>query len=256
METTTETPMAGQAEKPTPKMYSSVFADAHLDWFQYRWDVCLIARNVHGGIPANSDVAEAWIESKLGDTDDILRAMVAGEMVEHGKTMEEAVDDVKKTRALQTFRRDEVGPYIGGYQVKAMIKEAANSNWPKDRWGPSKKGTRSHTAEHIYIPEDRIHLRTVSGTPEEPLPGDVIPADDLGIVQSFPKTRFGTGISLHEVVEECMLCFSVMADHDYEKEMKGFWSNMWVKAETLGIGARRSQSAGTFTVVRWDQDKS
>jgi len=220
----------------------SVFAAARHNVWQHAYRGRIHVTALVGGIPTDPRVAEGWITSKLADKDDLVRDLVAQTMIERGVTVDEATDIVTTNRHLNGFKRTDGGQlFIEGRQLKACIKEASNIRWPKDRWGPSKKGTRSFFAEHVMVLEDRLTLRRATDEP-------VTDAD--GINQRFVHTWRGAGISYEEYVTDAEFGFTVVTDHAFTRSQ---WEELWVTAEMQGIGATRSQGFGRFAVVAWDQ---
>ena len=156
--------------------------------------------------------------------------------VDCADVLDEVVAESVKARQLSGFYRTPEGDLaIRGRHVKAMIKEAANIAYAKDRWGPTKKGTRSFFAEHVFVQEDWIPLGRT---------------EPDGIDQRFVSTWRGTGISYDEYVEDAKIGFTVVTDHKFTKDQ---WATIWVIAERNGLGAARSQGFGTFEVTRWDK---
>lgn len=214
----------------------SVFEKYKAKAYPYVFHVELLVGRIAGGTPTDPRVAEAWLKTKLGvDKDDLIREAVAEVMVERGVGADEATAVVSQNKHLNGFRRDDNGLYIEGRQVKAAIKEAANVRWPKDRWGPSRKGTLSFFAEHVFCQEDRIPLGVT---------------EPSGVAQRFVHTWRGSGIQYEEYVDDAKLAFTVATDHDFSKEE---WALLWLTGEQQGIGASRSQGYGRYEVVRWDK---
>ena len=214
--------------------------------YQHRYQVEIQVGNLHGGVPTDPKVAEAWIKAKMvDDRDDVVKDLVAKTMVERGldptdsvtsDELDDIVADAVKMRQLSGFYRTPDGELaIRGRHVKAMIKEAANIAYAKDRWGPTNKGTRSFFAEHVFVAEDWIPL------------GRTVPD---GIDQRFVSTFRGTGIQYDEYVEDVKVGFTVVTDHKFTDDQ---WGTIWVIAERNGLGAARSQGFGTFEVTRWDK---
>lgn len=217
----------------------SVFEKYRAKAYPYTFDVELLVGRIAGGTPTDPRVAEAWLKTKLGvDKDDLIREAVAEVMVERGVGADEATAVVSANKHLNGFRRDESGLYVEGRQVKAAIKEAANVRWPKERWGPSRKGTLSFFAEHVFCQEDRIPLGV---------------AEPSGVAQRFVHTWRGSGIQYEEYVDEAKLRFTVATDYDFKTEE---WALLWLTGEQQGIGASRSQGYGRYTVTRWDKATS
>ena len=141
--------------------------------------------------------------------------------------------------------------HVEGRHLKAMVKEAANIRWAKDRWGPTKKGTRSFFAEHVFIAERCIPLWT--STPA----GLLAPVlEATRIDQRFVSTFRGTGIQYEEIVDPAIVMFTIHTDHDFssEKDKGGeVWPLLFLTAEANGLGASRSQGYGTFSTTRFEQ---
>lgn len=242
---------------------ASVFAEFKPVAYPYNFDIELTVPIIAGGTPSDPRVAEGWLKSKLGvDKEDLIREAAAEVMVERGISIEEAVREVNINKHLNGFKRDpntelaqevrklaqEAGEpdlivnaigelYIEGRQAKAAIKEAANVRWPKDRWGPSRKGTLSFFAEHVFVPESRIYLNTT---------------EPNGINQRFVHTFRGSGIQYEEYVEQAKLRFTVTTDYDFSDRE---WALLWLTGEQQGIGASRSQGYGKYEVTRWEPIK-
>lgn len=219
---------------------TSVFARHQAEMFPYRFAGQLVVGTIAGGTPTDPNVAEGWIKTKLGATDDILRQMVAETMVERGITADEAAVEVSKNKHLNGFKRDEQGLFIEGRQLKAALKEAASCAVAAGKlnargWGKTNKGLLSYLAEHVFVVEDRLHLGVTEPT---------------GINQRFVHTFRGSGIQYEEYVTDAKLSFTVIADHEFsEKE----WAAIWTSGEQQGIGASRSQGYGRYEVTQWDR---
>jgi len=225
----------------------SVFEHMRSQIWPYRYRITLAVDRLVGGVPTDKKVTEGWIKSKIADDrDDLVRDMVAQTLVERGMAEEgkvteadidEAIKDTALLKNLNGFKRDASTKelLIEGRQIKAMIKEAANVKWPKERWGKSSKGTRSYFAEHLFVEEDFISLGT-----KEP---------DY-INQTFVHTWRGTGIQLQEVVEDTEVTFHLVTDHKFSEEE---WATLWLTAEQQGLGAARSQSYGKFAVIEFEE---
>lgn len=216
-------------------MSTSVFAKYSPRAYPYNFRATLQVATICGGTPTDPKVAEGWLRTKLATTDELIQQAVAEVMVERGVTADEATVIVDQQKHLNGFRRDENGLYIEGRQVKAAIKEAANVRWPKERWGPSRKGTLSFFAEHVFIPEDRLHL------------GVTVPT---GVNQRFVHTWRGSGIQYEEYVTDAKVQFTVTTDYDFTAEQ---WALLWLTGEQQGLGATRSQGYGRYVVTGWDK---
>jgi hypothetical protein len=217
----------------------SVFAKWKPTAYPYTFDGELTVGAVCGGIPSDPKKAEGWLRTKLAGTDDLIRQAVAEVMVERDIDADAAAEIVSTRKHLNGFKRDETTGvlYIEGRQLKAGIKEAANVRWPKERWGPSRKGTMSYIAEHFFIQEDRLPLGVT---------------EPSGVNQRFVHTWKGSGIQYEEYVADAKIRFTLATDVKFTPEQ---WALLWLTGEQQGIGATRSMGYGRYTVTRWEQTK-
>lgn len=214
-----------------------------------------------GGVPSDPNVARRWLMTKFTDHDDIIRDMVAEVVVERGlepdneMSLAEATDEVVKKISLNGFRRNppEGAPthdpdhpvgelFIGGYQLKAALKEAASiavaaNKLPKRGWGSTNKGVKSFVAEHLFVEQERLYL----GVQEH---------DE--VQQRFVHTFQGNGIQYEEIVHHAKIGFTIITDVEMEPER---WAMLWLTGENQGIGATRSQGFGTYEVTAWEAVK-
>lgn len=209
--------------------------------YPFTYDVEIRVFDLHGGIPSDQRTVEGWIRSKIADTDSRIRELVAETLIERGldinkpEDVEKALQEVAYLKHLNGFKRDgDLGLYIEGRQLKAMVREAANVAFPDRRWGPTRKGTKSFIAEHFFIPEKKVYL-------------DRSEPDDIW--QGFVRSRYGSSFTFEEVCYDVDLNFTLKTDLDLaEKD----WAELWLHAQDLGLGASRSQSFGQFKLTQFD----
>lgn len=218
----------------------SVFQKFENEAFPYRFMGQLTVDRIAGGIPSDPKVAEGWLRTKLGDKDDLIREAVATTMIERSVSAEEAARIVDEYKHLNGFKRDDLGLYIEGRQLKAAIKEAASVAMAADKlkgrgWGKTNKGLLSYVAEHVFVLEDRLHLGVAEAT---------------GVNQRFVHTFRGSGIQYEEYVDNAVIDFTLISDHDFEDRE---WAMIWLSGQQQGIGASRSQGFGRYEVTRWDK---
>lgn len=201
---------------------------------------------VRGGTPSDPNKAEGWLKTKLSTTDQQIQALVAQTMVERGITAEQAVVEVNKLKHLNGFKRDELGLYIEGRQLKAALKEAcvvalsANKIVNKG-WGATKKSLRPFLAEHVIVDELRLHLRDDDGK---------VITEPTGVDQRFVHTFQGNGISYEEFVTECNVDFTIKTDWPFTRHN---WAMILLTGGEQGLGATRSQGHGRYIVTKFDQ---
>ncbi|HEY3718328.1 MAG TPA: hypothetical protein VGL39_27715 [Jatrophihabitantaceae bacterium] len=224
-------------------MTDSPFAKFTEKAWPHRFEGTLTVPTLVGGIPTDPNVAEAWLRSKLADSDDLIRAQVAETMTERGVGVDEATEIVNANKHLNGFKRDQARGgelYIEGRQLKAALKEAASVAVAAGKldargWGKTNKGLLGFLAEHVSVTEDRIYLGVTKPT---------------GILQRFVHTFRGSGIQYEEYVEDAEITFTVRSDWPFTDEQ---WAMIWLTGQEQGIGASRSQGYGRYTVTRWEQ---
>lgn len=229
---------------------SPPFEDLREKAWPFRYNAHIKVDTIAGGVPSDPNVAEGWLRTKLSDTDDNIRDMVAQVMADRGVTMEEATAEVNRLKHLNGFRRDPAnGIFIEGRQIKAMLKEAcsiavASGKMQQRGWGKTNKGLLSFVAEHVFVPDTRVFLNI------EDEGGNLVSVKEpTGINQKFVHTFRGAGIQYEEYVEGAHLEFVVMSDFNFTRED---WGMMWLTAEQEGLGASRSQGYGRFKIQGWD----
>lgn len=193
-----------------------------------------------GGIPSDPDVMKGWIESKVKDNAELIQQRVAQTMVERNLTADQAIEEVRKLKSLNGFKRDdEKGLYIEGRQLKAALKEAvsvavAAKKLEMTGWGATRKWLTKYLPEHVFVVEDRLYLGAFEPT---------------GVLQQFVHARNQSSVQYQEYVENAEIDFTVVTDHDFSARE---WAMIWTTGELQGIGASRSQGYGTYSVVKWD----
>ena len=228
-------------------MPESVFAKYEDKNYPYRFAGTLWLASIAGGVPADPKVIEGHLARKVSAPDDLIRAEAAEIMLERGLELDEAIEEMSSVKGLTGFRRDpEHGLYIGGFQLKAALKEAANiavasGKLKKGGWGlhSANRGVLSWVAEHVFVIEDRLYL------------GVIEPSE---IAQSFvhkvtPKGPV-SAIQYTEIVHDAKVDFTVETDWDFAPEE---WATIWQTGERNGIGAARKMGYGTYKVVKWER---
>lgn len=220
-------------------MATSVFAKYYAQNYPYVYAGELEVRDIYGGVPTDPKVAEAWLRTKVETTDEMIKEEVDRIMEARGVDKDTAIAEVNLNRHLNGFRRDEKGLYIGGYQLKAALKEAVNvclnvEMLPKS-WGATRKGITQWFPEHVFVIEDRLYLDAMEPT---------------RVDQKFVHTWRGNAIGYEEVVEKARIPFTIECDFEISEEQ---WAAIWTHGERQGIGASRSMSHGRYVVTRWEQ---
>jgi hypothetical protein len=229
-------------------MTKSVFEQYEERNYPFRWSGTIHMESIAGGIPSDPKKAEGWLRSRiLADAveDQRLQDMVTETMVERGVTADTVIEELVDKTALVGFKRDGVGLYVEGRQLKAALKEAASVAANAGRittkgWGSPdnanyKKGLKAWFPEHVFVVERRLPLGV--SEPSE-------------IDQQFVHGRYGSSIQYQEVVRDVEVDFTVETDFDFSEKQ---WAAIWQTAERLGLGASRPRDFGRFVVTRWDR---
>lgn len=231
------------------------FAQYMAEAWPHEYRGTLSIKTVAGGVPFDPNVAQGWINTKLEDTDDILRDMVAKTMVERGLSKEDATKEVDRLKHLNGFKRERCPNcppgefycseglhelYVEGRQLKSAIKEAVSCAVAAGKieargWGRTKKHVISFAAEHIMVMDERLLLGVYK---------------ESGIIQRFVHTFRGDAIQYEEYCEDVSVNFTIRTDHKFDERT---WAMIWLTGEQQGIGASRSQGLGRYKVTRWEK---
>ena len=129
--------------------------------------VCRLTRELVGGQPATDDGIRAFAKHHLKLAEDQIEAAVARikreEISERNTTPEAGEIKEKESYGLNTLRHSAFGPWLGDWQIKAALKQAAS------RVGlfAAKRGTKGDVAElgmvtahgiSLHGPEFQVHL--------------------------------------------------------------------------------------------------
>lgn len=216
-------------------MKQKLFEQARKRIYSHHWKGQALVQHLAGGTPSDPKVIRNWLRSKFEDKEEQITRMVQETMEERGLDANAALENLAETTNVNGFKRGENGLYVEGRQLKACLKEAANIRWAKERWGPTKKGTMSYFAEHVFVLENQIPLGL-----ENP---------DF-VNQTFVHTWRGSSIKYEEVVKEAKIEWTIVSDVAIPETK---WEDLWVTAERQGLGASRSQGNGQFTMVGWEK---
>lgn len=220
---------------------NAVFADYRNVSYPYTFHGRIHVPMLVGGVPDNPDVIKGWLESKIKDNPERIQQLIATTMVEKNITADEAVEEVKRKRSVNGFKKDpEKGLYIEGRQLKAALKEAVSVAAAAEKinmtgWGATRKWLTKFLPEHVFVVEERLYL----GTHE--------PTD---ILQQFVHARNQSSIQYQEYVTDAEFDFTVVTDWDFSDRD---WAMIWTTGERNGLGASRSQGYGTYSVTKWDK---
>lgn len=263
---------------------TSVFAETHEEVYCHRFRVQLTIGHLVGGTPTDQNVAEGWIRTKMGVTnDEAVQAEVAKVMQERGVTGDEAAEVVARNRSLTGFKRDFTTP------VARNMQELACTRGVKVR---QKDGSEAHkvftpqeaeaTFGELYIEGRQIKAMFKEAASISVAAGRVKAlkwgktnksmlnflvehlfvleecvylgvTDPDRVNQSFVHTFRGSGIKLEEIVDHAVVDFTLVSDYDFPSEERNFYPQVFVTGELNGLGASRSQGFGTFKVTRFEE---
>lgn len=228
----------------------SVFAAvAAKDYTSYRVSLAFHSW-IMGGVPQKIGIIEGWLRKGIGiDSDEELRQQALETLrqlfpdkVVPGMTYEEAVKVTEELAEshVNTFKRSNAGfLYVEGRQVKAMLKEALNIRYPKDRIGHG-KGAKKFAEERFFIPAESISLGVKEPSGRHLFVGHV--TDQRGERST---------LTYYDYVERPTISFNLIVQSTAVDVLEPMWPLIWVTAENNGLGALRSQGFGTFSVTEW-----
>jgi hypothetical protein len=201
-----------------------------------------------GGVPKDPNLIEGWLRGRAGIEDPrelqvaVMRTLdqIRQPYMEQQQGDEPAVLEAQPAQRRTTgFKLCEDGLFVEARQVKAMLKESTNIVFAGERWGPTRKASRSFFAERVFVEPDKILLGS-----SEP--------DGLETVVGHLSGPGGTRSTLgqYEYVLRPRLDFSVLVLRDCISQEQ--WRAIWCHAQENGFGTLRSQGHGRFDVVRWE----
>ena len=184
--------------------------------------------------------------------------------------VEETLEEEEK-RMHTTFFQDGKGPYVGVYQVKAMIRDMLTSLGITK----SKRGSKStfdnllsvracSTSGEVYQGENglRLHFRRLEKGSDDKLVWRIVPEVD-GAVDKCAHVMTAQGprsvLKRHDKVEKGRLRFVVSVPASMPKNRETALlrdeeiQKVFLAAQKAGLGCSRSQGHGSFTVVRLER---
>jgi hypothetical protein len=268
---------------------------------------------IAGGTPADPRMIDAWLRTKAGLTNDeerrqvVLRTLkeMKPELFMPGENGVPAIDietatyddlvaaSTKAAQDKQTngFKRPD-GKHLAieTRHPKAMLKEVTSILYSAERWGPTRKGPKSFTAERVFIDamtpsqadvDQYVKLAMRAGTPADEIAakanamlslsdasgkplypeflflhrpdGSLIDAPDdveTFIGHVITKTGPQSNLTLVQVVKQATVRFKVRVINDAISH--DYWPFIWLTAQQNGLGAMRSQSYGRFDVLQFE----
>jgi hypothetical protein len=203
---------------------------------------------IMGGIPNDPETVKNWLAAKMGiDNEAELAALTRRILQERGipisddatlEQMKGIAEGFGEERHTNGFMRDATGLYLENRNVKAMFKEVCNILYAGERWGTTRKGPKAYLAERVFICEERIYLGRAEADGVQQVIGHVPSPQG-------PKST----LTRFEYVEGAAFAFTAMSLRDCIEPDQ--WGEMLTLAQENGIGAVRSQSFGTFDVLRF-----
>ncbi len=227
---------------------TSVFEPYRSKNYPYAFSGTLQLDSIAGGVPRDPKTLEGHLIRKVEAADQVIRAQVIEIAAEQDIGLDEAVEKLAALKGYNGFRKDEKGLYIGGYQLKACLKEAASiaasaGRLPK-KWGEMSKQGKALIGwfpEHVIVRDHKLHL----GVQE---PTEVV----TSFVHKMGPRGPQSAIQNTEIVRDATIQFTIETDHAFEDEQ---WAAIWLTAERSGLGAAKPMGYGTFAVTRWEREK-
>jgi len=246
-------------EIPTVSRYSSllqqkgVFAEIDAQLFtRFAVEVEFVDK-VMGGVPQKPEIIESWLRTRITSGDTELRQQMLTTLAELGYEFEpdmdyeqivSAVKVMAQERNGNTFYRDANGLYLGGYQVKAMLKESTAIMFPwdkgKNKWGATGKTPKTFLAEHVFVDEHKVYLDRTEPDGTHTQIGHV----------NCPQGPRST-LTYVDYCDAPVIRFTLASLHDEVTVEQ--WGSILVCGQRQGLGALRSMSHGQFVVTGFER---
>jgi len=197
-------------------------------------------KNIVGGKPATEDMIEKWVNATCKAKTAEERAKIRDA---HVGTLPDMAEEKADAQTVVFARLPNGELAIEGRQIKAMLKESANiikDIVPGGKDGEAgQKALKSKVADQVFVVEEHVPLGVTEPTRREQRPIHVMTAQG-------PRTS----IKRSEIVEGAEIQFTVKRRSGpglgvSEKALLGILDY----AQTVGLGADRSQGFGQFEIV-------
>jgi len=202
--------------------------------------VKLKAVELVGGTPKDPEMIKGWLGATCKAMAQEERAKIVEAKVE---AMAQVVEEEVEATGTTFLSDPELGLYIEGRQLKAMLKEAANI---MRSTVPSKKkdgergiaNLKSKMADHVFVDEYRVFLnrQKVDKTIQRPIH-----------IEDGPRGP-RSAIKVSDIVENVELEFTIRRLRHGEVPEAALYLCLHY-CENLGLGADRSQGFGKFKVL-------
>lgn len=245
--------------EPDPETFRGIFDDLTDQFTRYEV-VVRFNGMVLGGIPKDPKLIQGWLKARAGMKDEAMIQMaVAQTMIEMGqaedpqdaaKRLDQVTDQLAEQLHGCGFKRDQNGLYLESRQVKAGLKEATNILYAGDRWGRTKKGPKSFFSERVFVVEPRIYLGRSEPDGTLPFTGHVpSPTGDKSTLTFYE-------FCWQPTIKWTMFSTNDPRDPEAPDQIEPqTWQAILRQFEMGGLGALRSQSTGTFRVLKWTKLK-
>jgi hypothetical protein len=238
-----------------------IFASRVFDLYAHYLVRLRFNERVLGGQPKNPDLIESWLRTKFMGNDAELAITLRRTLqnldveieVPENATVEEIMEAAKAIAPARNGCGFWAPPAmrgqlcLGGYQVKAMMKEATAIQFPwtgkpENKWGPTKKAPRSFLAESVFVHPAYYFVPLGRTEPD----GVHV---QIGHV-SGPKGPRST-MTLYDYID-CPEIEFVVGSHNDAISFDQ-WRDILVVGQYQGLGAIRSLGFGTFEVMAFDR---
>lgn len=182
---------------------------------------------VYGGIPKTEKMIENYVSSKFGV-----------ENVDLAEELKKEVDLVEETEKVSCgFRRDNGRPFLGDYQLKALLKQSAT----RLRLTTKKKGSKQDLTDGLFV--NRKLFFTKDGEPVMDVDGS---EEFCGHVQTRKGKR--SILKQSEYIEGGELAFTIRVIKGGLVSAKNI-KDLLLLGQEIGLGSNRSFESGKYDLL-------
>ena len=201
-----------------------------------------IREKIYGTLPGNREIFEGWMQAKFEDSENV------------ENTAKDLDLDKEIEKNTNQFRCDEIGIYMGSYQIKAMIGQCANLlGFTMDKRGSKQtvkegsfiKGINADgdfTGEKVYL----LPLRTEADGKDN-FTGNV--SGPQGSRSIISNSQFCQQVKLR--FQLTILANRMQDDRRGKKLNIEDFEFIFEHGQEVGLGAHRNMEAGKFDVVKF-----
>lgn len=255
--------------------FEGIFAPRERDDYR-RWLVTIRCTDlILGGSPKNPDTLMSWLKSRFDEDEDIRAKLIEhvrmkGVDTSSTATIEDVWENLKELGSEQHgngFLSDDRGIFVPARCMKSAIKEAANTRFAGETWGPGHtkvnaktgetettragfKGVLRVVAERVYVLGSKLYVQRRE--PDGSFAGLTEPDGTLLHIghPDGPRGRV-SNLTYFDYCQQPWFTFTLQAAENFPSDDQIM--DILTEAQFHGLWAGRSMGYGQFRVMGFER---